>query len=917
MIARGVASRSGALWDKGSQGHLVVYLSAKLTKDCQDDPIQAAACQVSPVHKRPIASYMNICPDHSIPEEDMSNVLLHHLLHVMGISQSLFDLGAAKLEDFGTRWGLIREDSYTVLDKQFVGTKSKEFVSKHFGCEKGYGVLMENQDSRKCHVEERLYRGEILTVNVTKSSQFTDLTFSILEDTGWYIAGKSKQPPFPGKLGCDVLDRSCNLWVSEQNSNHDNIYPFCGISSQSYTCNTEHTTVSQCQTKEHSVGVVPAKFQYHGLAGNGYRAGPYKYSDYCMLFSEHEDSYSCTDTPQPSGGRNFFLEKHGPSSVCVIHDGEWDINGSDRSKGAGCYSICCRDTNFDVIDVYNEPHSCYQPKQTIHVSSSNNNIRGSLQCPSWETACGGSGRTKCQSAGKCMTPSLSNGQVYSSQGMYQITIGTTLSYVCFDGFVMRGFPSSVCLGNNLFANPVPDCKLPCEDPFIEFGTVLNSAGTQRLVGDTVTFTCNTDYKLEGSSILTCRISSSGSERAGTWYPERPTCRKEYLEWSGWGPCSVTCGDNPGERIRTRGCSTCEDFEYEKEVCFVNSTCDDNSGATVPDSPAGANNTVILVAVFAVFFVFTIFIIVFIVWFFDKSQTQQRSQSQLFNESYYWSQQNVSGFKRRERSMDLSSEYSAASGSVKQLFTSPPSTPYTTDTQLSSKGSEESLFGSGKSFHIPRIHYKNRARVFPKKPVVHIPTPPSYQESLEMPTFSPDQNTGIAPDTITNATTNTITNSGIATDTITNEPPDLAKLRASIQAARVRVRNHPSVKRLFVPNPVTGGSYNPNQIPFEISEKEEENYLEDSWDFRQRQTGFKRHFGFAPSSDLKVEEEEDNKIDEVASQIETETVASQIETETDASQIETETVASQLETYLKVEEEDGGGIDKNMNEKSEN
>ena len=82
--------------------------------------------------------------------------------------------------------------------------------------------------------------------------------------------GKSKQPPFPGKLGCDVLDRSCNLWVSEQHSNHDNIYPFCGISSQSYTCNTQHTTVSRCQSKEHSVGVVPAKFQYHGLAGTCY-----------------------------------------------------------------------------------------------------------------------------------------------------------------------------------------------------------------------------------------------------------------------------------------------------------------------------------------------------------------------------------------------------------------------------------------------------------------------------------------------------------------------------------------------------------------------------------------------------------------------------------------------------------------------
>ena len=38
-------------------------------------------------------------------------------------------------------------------------------------------------------MEERLYRGEIMTVNVTRNSVFSDLTFSLLEDTGWYMAG--------------------------------------------------------------------------------------------------------------------------------------------------------------------------------------------------------------------------------------------------------------------------------------------------------------------------------------------------------------------------------------------------------------------------------------------------------------------------------------------------------------------------------------------------------------------------------------------------------------------------------------------------------------------------------------------------------------------------------------------------------
>ena len=36
----------GSTLGQGITGHLVVYLSAKLTEHCQDDPIQAAACQV-------------------------------------------------------------------------------------------------------------------------------------------------------------------------------------------------------------------------------------------------------------------------------------------------------------------------------------------------------------------------------------------------------------------------------------------------------------------------------------------------------------------------------------------------------------------------------------------------------------------------------------------------------------------------------------------------------------------------------------------------------------------------------------------------------------------------------------------------------------------------------------------------------
>lgn len=112
-----------------------------------------------------------------------------------------------------------------------------------------------------------------------------------------------------------------------------------------------------------------------------------------------------------------------------------------------------------------------------------------------------------------MTPSLRNGQVYSSQGMYQVTIGTTLSYVCFDGYIMRGSSSSVCLGNNLFSNPVPDCKLPCQDPVIQNGAVVKSSGNSQFQNvDMIYLPCQNDIQAFCSVILLMILSETTPEK---------------------------------------------------------------------------------------------------------------------------------------------------------------------------------------------------------------------------------------------------------------------------------------------------------------------------------------------------------------------------------------------------------------------
>lgn len=184
--------------------------------------------------------------------------------------------------------------------------------------------------------------------------------------------------------------------------------------------------------------------------------------------------------------------------------------------------------------------------------------------------------------------------------------------------------------------------------------------------------------------------------------------------------------------------------------------------------------------------------------------------------------------------------------MKQLFVTPPGTPHLSEAKITSQSSEESVF-SGKSFHIPKVKYKNRARVFPKNrnPIY----PPSYRDSLVASQVrqpdqrmgnqvrQPDQGMGNRVRQPDQGMVNREDQKSWATPA-EQRAQDAAMLRASILAARNRVRNHPSFKRLVVPDPLTGGVYNPNRIPFEISEGEEDNYLEDSWDRRHHVGGLK-------------------------------------------------------------------------------
>ena len=634
-------------------------------------------------------------------------------------------------------------------------------MEAHFGCkEKGYGVILD--ENSLSHLNDRLFHKEGLTTHIMESSIFSELSFRLLEDTGWYTVNyPAELPAFPSIPNCDIVDRSCDVWINDRVNARDNPYPFCdNARTPSYTCDVALTHLVRCNMNISAIVTTSSESTDYGMS--------------CGRYDEKQETFSCQNVLH-SPSQNIFLEKYGDESVCVRHENKWNVYGDIMGKGAGCYTICCRDDSFDISDVNGNAHSCYYNKQTLHISSNDNNIRGMLICPKFQDVCG-EASSRCHKRGKCITPNVSNGQVYSNYGMYQLVIGSAISFACFQDYFIRGPSSIVCLGENNFSDNPPKCLKSCRMPVVESGKVEARYNTP-LVGDTVTITCNSEYVLYGSRTLACTDH-------GNWSDDVPKCKIEYQEWSEWGPCSVSCVHKSGHRVRTRGCKKCSNFKWEKEECMGNLLCETDTNKKKDDDENSSmfESQTKLVAIFGSLFSLAAFVIVIIVflWYFNERKYRKPNDKHSFQESYYTAQvpiqrrtstRNV--MVPKTRSIEECSGYRVSRNNVKQLFNSPPATPK----KRKSTDSIDSANSILKAF--PRVKYKNRARVFPKRDLSlgEQWPPPSYSES--------------------------------------------ESLKLTIRAARNRVKNNPQLRQLIAGSmaPNTRHSYNSNQVPFQIREED--------------------------------------------------------------------------------------------------
>ncbi|NXG20245.1 C4BPA protein, partial [Grallaria varia] len=116
-------------------------------------------------------------------------------------------------------------------------------------------------------------------------------------------------------------------------------------------------------------------------------------------------------------------------------------------------------------------------------------------------------------------PEIKNGQLIN--GNTDFTFGMSASFSCDEGYSLIGEATIYCtMGpnhNGSWSAPAPECKqIRCENPNVKNGRRLSGFGTEHTYKDTVSFECNSGYKMNGSDIVTCEANSS-------WAPPLPRC----------------------------------------------------------------------------------------------------------------------------------------------------------------------------------------------------------------------------------------------------------------------------------------------------------------------------------------------------------------------------------------------------------
>ncbi|XP_019850942.1 PREDICTED: leishmanolysin-like peptidase [Amphimedon queenslandica] len=400
----------------------------------------AAACQLEDQYDRPISGVINFCPTDDISdEEEVFQVAKHEIFHVLGFSDNLYpwyrdengnprtrrdangnpptdangyfvaDENTVKmvnLTDWQTRFGPINK-----IVIQLVTPKVVEVGRRHFNCDTLEGVQLEDQGGNGttgAHWEKRLLNNEAMTGVVSQNAAFSNFSYALLEDSGWYKVDYSNASILVWGRGdgCGYTAGSCGGYIDTKKRQNQPMAPFCDflnsrLHPQNLSCNTDRTAVASCNLASYYYDL-PREYQYFNSGANfnsvasglPIYGGDVKAADFCPFYNDltYRAPRGICRKGIPLTDNNEAAETYGPRSRCVDHSGKWQItNGSNTytaQYSAGCYEYQCSNSAVTIM-ILGQSYTCSRAGQVIQVDQTANGVRyrGGIVCPSCVEIC--------------------------------------------------------------------------------------------------------------------------------------------------------------------------------------------------------------------------------------------------------------------------------------------------------------------------------------------------------------------------------------------------------------------------------------------------------------------------------------------------------------------------------------------------
>ncbi|XP_071481004.1 uncharacterized protein [Diadema antillarum] len=331
--------------------HFVMSV-ASIAESCQSEVLAyASACYLDEDTDRPLAGFINICPDLLRLEPDrLSLTLQHEIFHALGFSTGLYAFfrdadgapltprNADGLPTFDTGTGLYVWSEQVVQEIELEWEHSTGSMTTsvqvlvlpnvlrearaHFECPTLQGVELEDgggSGTALAHFEKRILAPESMSGFITPSRVFSRITLGLMEDTGWYEPDYEMADDLQwGKgLGCEFVQRSCKSWIDTRRASGEPIDPWCDIPAK-MSCHSEGVDVASCLLFSHGEPL-PILFQYFAEitdvdASAVSHYGGFELSDYCPYFE--------VDVFEPRNQTVIDFYCHGPTdgNQCLSHD---------------------------------------------------------------------------------------------------------------------------------------------------------------------------------------------------------------------------------------------------------------------------------------------------------------------------------------------------------------------------------------------------------------------------------------------------------------------------------------------------------------------------------------------------------------------------------------------------------------------